>query len=180
MRWAKLGAQRTQPEDVLRDHLLTKVSELLYPRHVLGDLSSCQKQQRYLRPCQQNSCSLYKSQILCFLLPGAEQGSKGSPRWFPRPSSLSICREVSFPTVLSELVHRWENFESKSCRKSCRSFQSILFAVELGHCSLRGARKGVPRPVCALCPQVGHRRMGLSHPAKPQGPQDLEGSGSLS
>lgn len=71
MRWARLGARSIQPEQVLREHLLTKESEMLHPGDVLraGRLSE----------------TTGMSWILCSLLPGAEQVNKGSSGRFPNP-----------------------------------------------------------------------------------------------
>lgn len=74
MRWAKLEAQTVQPEGVLRDHLLTKESELLHPSDILGT-----------RRAVRNSKGM--SWILCCVLPRVEQVNKGSSRRFPNPPS---------------------------------------------------------------------------------------------
>lgn len=139
MRWAKLGAQRTQQEWVLRDHLLTKDSELLHPRGVLGTRAAVGNSRSISDPAR-GVVALHRSpDSVLFAASGRthEQGasSEVSPGLLP-----IVCGEFKLSTLLlSQLLHLWENFEPKCCRKPWRSFQSHLFAVEWECCSLRGA-----------------------------------------
>lgn len=115
------------------------------PQRYLGDQNSCPKQQGYV--------------LDSVLFAASGRTSRQRTFWKVPQSSSSLCREVNFWTIPSELVHRRENFGSKSCKKFWGPFQSNVFSVGWG--------EGDPRPIHPLCPQVGHRSVGLGHPAKP-------------
>lgn len=94
------------------------------PQRHLGDQNSCQKQQGY---------------ILDSVLFAASGRTSGHRKFWKFPQfSSSLCREVNFWTIPTELVHLRENFGPKSCKKFWGSFQANLFSV--------GCGEGDPRP----------------------------------